>query len=195
MEIKTAEGAAGCIRYESDTFEKLLSEVEDKSSFNEFYLMLLVGNLKDKKKEAVKEVKERSGRDATEVDANPLISANEVETRLRIDDLFEDYDSENTILHVINGANLCGAFTGYTLSKVKYATPQERYFLKKIKEHKAFVIIDFEEPDTLDTTIQRAASSTVLFCPPDSGIKGFMARLKGFSVNGYNLNSQRPVRQ
>src|SRR5699024_7199653 len=101
--------------------------------------------------------------------------------------------AENSMIYMSNGANLCGAFTGFSLSKVKYATPQEKYFLKKIEANNAFVVIDFETIDGVDTTLNRASHAIITFPPPVSGLKGFFARLKQIRINGFDLNSDRPV--
>lgn len=195
MSIETAKHTSREVQFKSDSFDTLLSNIGSKTTEQGYRLILIVGESEDKKEEAFNKIKEQTERDVLQVDANELLSANEAETRQRIDKLFNDFDAEHTILYVANGANLCGAFTGYTLSKVKYATPQERYFLKKIIESKSFTVIDFETIDSVDTTLNRASDAIVTFKVPDSGIKGLIARLKQIHVNGYDLNSKRPEKK
>ncbi len=193
MKLDSPVNDSRYINYNSESFENLLSETENEAKRRDFHLLLMVGQSKERKQDALNEIKKRTGRDFQQVDANELISANEAETCRRIDELLENYSSNDTILHMTNGGNLCGAFTGYTLSKVKYATPQERYFLKSIQQAAAFVIIDFESLDHIDTTLKRASHAIITFPVPDSGLKGLMARLKQIHVNGYDLSSKRPV--
>ncbi len=195
MKIESEKNVSNRVQYGGEAYEKWIAEIEGRVKTDHFNLILLVGESKKKKQDALDEIKKQTDRDFYETDANELISANEAETCLRMDELFESFDTANSILHVINGANLCGAFTGYTLSKIKYATPQERYFLKKIEKKAAFVIIEFESLDHIDTTLKRASQSIITFKVPDSGIKGFIARLKQVHVNGFDLNSKRPVRE
>lgn len=193
MEIETVKHATRQIEYKSDSFDQLLSTLKNHKKEQGYRLILLAGESESKKEKAFSRIKNQSERNVLQADANELLSANEAETRQRIDELFEGFDANNTILYVDNGSNLCGAFTGYTLSKVKYATPQEKYFLKKIIENKAFTVIEFETIDGIDTTLNRASHAVVTFPVPDSGIKGLVARLKQIHVNGFELNSKRPV--
>lgn len=198
METKEADNV---ITYQSDAFENLLTEINNKALPSELCIILLAGKAYNQKELALNKIKdqvEEAGNTITyrhteKVDANILFTNNEAETRERIDKLFDEFKTDESILYMVNGANLCGAFTGYSLSNVKYATPQEKYFLKKAKEHKAFMVIDFETIDGIDRTLARAARSIIKFPLPTSGFKGFLARLKQVKVNGFDLNSDRPV--
>lgn len=193
MKTETLKHATRQFDYKSDSFDTLLSNIKEYTTKQGYHLVLLAGDSEEKRKEAFDQILDQTERDVKHVDANTLFSANENATYKRLDELFEMFDAENSIMFVTNGANLCGAFTGYSLSKVKYATPQEKYFLKKIKAHNAFVVIEFETIDGVDITLNRASHAIVTFPVPNSGLKGLMARLKQIHLNGFDLNSKRPV--
>lgn len=102
-------------------------------------------------------------------------------------------NSKPPIVYLKNGSNLCGAFTGFSLSKIKYATPQEKYFLKQLKAHHAFVIIDFNTMDGIDQTLRRESDTIITVNPPQKGLQRLLAKLKQIHVNGFDLDSDRPI--
>lgn len=193
MEHKTLNQSAPQFDYKSEEFDHFISTIENQSAEQSYFLVLLAGSSQEKKKQALDLINEEVEREVYHVDANVLFNANEKATVHRIDELFETYDAGQSILYIDNGANLCGAFTGYSLSKVKYATPQERYLIKKIKENNAFVVIDFETLDGADITLIRASRAVITFPVPTSGLQGFLTKLGQIKLNGFDLNSKRPV--
>ncbi len=193
MDIESTEKDSRHIQYGSESYKKLLSEIENDTKSNRFHLILLVGESKKKKQDTLDEIEKHTARNFKQTDANELISPNETKTRERLDELFDNYSSQDAMLYITNGANLCGAFTGYTLSRVKYATPQERYFLKKIQAVSGLIIIDFKDANEVDRTLCRAANSLVTFELSNSFFKRFIWNLKNISVQGSNLSTKRPT--
>jgi len=122
-----------------------------------------------------------------------IISKDEGETRANIDALISEVNPNAEVLILRDGEQLCGVYTGYTYSVVKYATPQERYFLKKIKDLPLPVIVEFRNEDHLDETIEREADAIVKFNPPQSFFDRIFWRLSQIHVNGSILPSNRPA--
>jgi hypothetical protein len=192
MDIKSAEQSFQNVTFGEDSFEDLLNHLKTLPNEESYHLSLFIGKRQQQKEDALKQMAEAAGRDIHEMDANEIISRAETGTIANLDYAFKKYDAENTILYLKNGSRLCGVYTGYTNSKVKYATPQERYFLKKIQETNGVFVIDIETTTDADTTIRRAAQSIVDFPPSQSMLKKLLRKLKGVSVHGYQIKTKRP---
>lgn len=156
------------------------------------HLVLLIGLYEPDKKKAVKEITRSAGAELRQFDFNDIVSKIESETFENIDRIFEDLGDNAPVLHFSNGDKLCGAYTGFTHSKVKYATPQERYFLRKIRDYDGLIIVDITETDSADETIRRAANTIVNFPLPKSPIRRILWHLKHYSLHGYDIKTKRP---
>jgi hypothetical protein len=192
MDIKTARQSFHDVTYGDAFYKRLLSHLEDFLNQKTYHLCLLIGEAKKAKKRALTQVAEKSGLELLSVDANDIIIQNEEECKQNIDSLFENFNPEKQLLHVKNGSRFSGVYIGNTLSKVKYATPQERYFLKKVKENGGLFVIEIDETDDAERTIRRAAQSIVNFPPPRSGLKKMIWNLKQVSLQGSHLKNDRP---
>lgn len=166
--------------------------VQDLKNTELPHLSLFIGLFNPDKKKAVKEMSGVLNKEVSEFDFNDIVSKNETDTFEAIDDLFQKAVDSDDILYFLNGDKLCGAYTGFTHSKVKYATPQERYFLKKAGEYSGLVIINITEPDSADETILRAADSLVKFPLPNSPIRRILWHLRNYSLHGYDIRTKRP---
>lgn len=194
MDIKSAEKSFQNVSYGGDSFDELINHLATHSAELPYHLSLLIGKSGEKKDEAVKKIADATGREIQSVDANEVISKVESESFENLDYIFKKYDSYNTLLYLKNGSRLCGVYTGYTQSRVKYATPQERYFLKKVQETGGMFVVDMDTSTDADTTIRRAAQSVINFPIPQSGLKKLFWKLKGISVHGYQIKTERPER-
>ncbi|MDZ7680178.1 MAG: hypothetical protein U5J63_00365 [Fodinibius sp.] len=131
-------------------------------------------------------------RNVRQIDTSDIASRIESEAYEKIDKFFDEIDKADDILYFQNGGKLCGVYSSHSHSKVKYATPQERYFLKKVKEFSGLVIVDIEEFSDADKTMRRAAGSIISFTLPDSTLKRFMWHLRRYTFHGFELKTKRP---
>lgn len=172
----------------SSIIEKL-DEVNLESSY---YLLLLVGSYKAGKKDVLSRIEKEVG-DFMEIDLRDVIKLNEDECFQKIDELFKYIGETEKNLHFKHGDALAGEYTGFTYSSTRYATPQEKYLLKKIKSSERLVIIDIEELENIDKTLERTAQTVIIFDKPTSAIGKFLWRLKQVHVHGHTFANKRPV--
>lgn len=189
MEIKRTEKKFHGITFKDSEYNDF---VQSLNSADTPYLALFIGLYETNKKKALKEVEKSTGREARTYDFNEIVSKIESETFEALDQLFDEISDTDHILYFKNGDKLCGAYTGFSHSKVKYATPQERYFLQKIQEYDGLVIIDITEYDSADETILRASQSILKFPLPKSSLQRFWWHLKHYSLHGFQLKTKRP---
>lgn len=194
MDIATAEDKFQDVIYKGDQYEKLLEKLTDPLEQQDYHLCLLMGTYAKRKDEALEDISDSSGLDIHSVDVNEIIIREETASYENIDYLFSTLDTENALLHLQNGSRFCGVYTGYTQSRVKYATPQERYFLKKIQELGGIYIIDIYDPNDADNSIRRAAQSIVWFNKPESRLKKLFKKVRNqLTVHGFELPNDRPA--
>lgn len=155
-------------------------------------LVLFIGLYEPDKKKALRDIAASAGLEIVRFDFNDHVSKIESETFENFDKAFEELPDVPSILYFSNGDKLCGAYTGFTHSKVKYATPQERYFLRKVRKYRGLVIIDITETDSADETIRRAADAIIHFPLPNSTIRRILWHIKHYSLHGYDIKTKRP---
>jgi len=192
MEIETPDKEFKDVSYNDSSFQKLVDHLVEQKGKKGHHLCLFLGVYEPNKKVALKQIASKLGREVTTINTDEIVSKIESETFERLDELFEKLDKTEDILYFKNGDKLCGAYTGYSHSRVKYATPQERYFMKRVQEFEGLVIVDISEFTDADKTLRRAAQSIVSFTLPDSTLKRFFWHLKHYSLNGYDLKTKRP---
>lgn len=192
MDIATPSDKFKNISYNSSAFKELVSHLTDEIDKQVHHLCLFLGLYKPNKKAAVNQLATKLNREVVFVDTSELVVRNESETIKNIDAFFEDLHQSDVILYFKNGHKLCGVYTGNSHSKVKYATPEERHFLRKVKAFNGLVILDVEEFNDADKTMRRAAASIVSFTLPDSTVKRFLWHLKNYTLHGCELKTKRP---
>jgi len=192
MKIETADNNFQHVSYNDGSFDELLNHLSDSIDEEGHHLSLFLGLYEPNKKKALDKMASKLGREVITIDGDNLASRIESETYDKLDETFADIHQSDVILYFKNGDKLCGAYSSYSHSRVKYATPQERYFLKKVKEFNGLVIVDIQEYTDADKTLRRAAQSVVSFTLPDSLLKRFMWHLKHYSFHGFELKTKRP---
>lgn len=192
MNIKTADNKFQHISYGDEIYTELIENLRSSADDDRHHLSLFLGMYEPNKQQALKELEEKLNRKVHIVDTSELASRVESETFEKLDRFFESMDQSDDILYFQNGDKLCGVYSSHSHSRVKYATPQERYFLKKVKDFNGLVIVDIEEFSDADKTLRRAAQSVVSFTLPKSKLKRFLWHLKNFSPHGYDLKTKRP---
>ncbi len=192
MDIKTPENKFRNVSFSDSNYQELVDYLSANIDKKEHHLCLFLGMYAPNKKEALKNLEQKLNRSVEIIDTSQIVSKIESETVENLDKLFDDLNQKDSIIYFKNGDKLSGVYTNYSHSRVKYATPQERYFLKKVKEFEGLVIIDIEEFSDADKTLRRAAKSIVSFTLPKSLLKRFWWHLKNYSLHGYQLKTKRP---
>ena len=192
MDIATPSDEFKKISYNDSDFDNLVDHLKGEIDKQTHHLCLFLGLYKPNKKSAVKKLASTLDREVKFVDTSELVKHIESETKSNLDAFFDGLEQSDLILYFKNGDKLCGAYTGNSHSRVKYATPEERHFIKKVKAFNGLVVVDIEEYTDADKTLRRAAHSIVSFTLPESTLKRFMFHLKNYTLHGCELKTKRP---
>lgn len=192
MDIATPDNIFQDVSYGGEEYKELMDHLVTDVEKDRHHLSLFLGLYEPNKKKALKDLEKKLDRQVTVVDTSKLSSRIESEAFAKLDEFFDNIDQANDILYFKNGEKLCGVYTSNSHSHVKYATPQERYFLKKVKQFNGLVIVDIEEFSDADKTLRRAAHSVVTFTLPKSKLKRALWHLKNFTPHGFELKTTRP---
>lgn len=192
MDIQTPKNKFQNVSYGQQEYDQLLEHLVDDVKKDRHHLSLFLGIYTPNKQKALEQLEDKLDKKVTIVDTAELASRIESETFEKLDQFFADMNESDDILYFKNGDKLCGVYTSNSHSHVKYATPQERYFLQKVKTFNGLVIVDIEEFSDADKTLRRAAHSIVSFTLPESKFKRALWHLKNFSPHGFELKTTRP---
>lgn len=192
MDKQSTQESFKDITYPEKGFNELLKYFEDDFSANSSHLCLLIGEVEAAKKQALKNIAGKTDLDIYSVDANDIITQNEKESGQNIEELLENFNPDEQLLHLKNGSRLSGVYTAHSLSRIKYATPQEKYFIRKAKERGGLFVIDIDDPEEAERTIRRSAHSIINFPMPKSGLKKILWDLKHLTLQGSHLKNDRP---
>lgn len=168
---------------ETDTFIQNLDSLNVDSSY---YLTILAGPNNSAKKAFLKKVRAKAGEQLKEVDLREVVSTVEEESYEAIDKMIESLGSHKYIIFK-NGDQLGGVYTGYSFSVRRYATPQEKYLLKKIRNTEKVYLLNLEDEHTVNNTLRRHAQTLITFKYPST----IMGRLKQITLNGSSFASNR----
>ncbi|TVQ68098.1 MAG: hypothetical protein EA360_00705 [Balneolaceae bacterium] len=164
-----------------------LSQIDLTSSH---YMMVLAGPNQALKNEFLKNISALLG-DFSEIDLRSIISIDEEESKRKTDSFFKAISKSERNILLRNGDVLAGEYTGFTYSNVRYATPQEKYLLKRIKGSEKFFILDLKETENIDMTLRRFAQSAILFTAPTSLLGRLFWALKSIRLNGHTFINKR----
>lgn len=178
-----------------DHSDKLITRFLEKiSQINldrSHYLLLFVGKFKSGKKSMLNKLQKKVGGFA-EIDLENVITQNEEETYAKIDKVFSSIPSSTKNIIFKNGEVLTGQYTGYTYSTVRYATPQEKYLINKMKGSEKFYVLELKESEAIDKTLGRFAQAAIKFEAPASFIGKLFWKLTQIKINGHTFPSKRP---
>lgn len=180
------------IEFDSTEYQQFLKDYRNLDD-NEHRLIVYAGAFDQNRNYSVEELKRETVGDIAELDLAEIITPYESESYEKIDTAIEAIDMNKSLVIFRNAQHLCGVYTGFTYSVEKYATPQEKYFLDKIRTLPCPVVIVFNHEDQLDRTIIRRADHLVLFKEPTSFFERIAWKIKQVRINGSNLSSPRPV--
>ncbi|MBD3615702.1 MAG: hypothetical protein HUJ22_03945 [Gracilimonas sp.] len=177
--------------YNSLNYKEFLKAFRN-SEHSKHSLIVFAGPFTTNRKAALDELKREVSSNVVEVDLAEIVTPYEEESYKNLDDCIESIEKDASMVIFKNAEQLNGAYTGFTSSIVKYASPQEKYFLKKVKEIDTPVVLEFKELDHLDRTIVRKADSVVLFKAPSSLIEKLAWKVQNIHVHGSRFLSPRP---
>ena len=140
---------------------------------------------------AINELKRDAAGETNEIDLATVITLAEQECYTNIDEMVENINPAAGLIIFRNGDILNGAYTGFTASAVKYGTPQEKYFLKKIKEIPTTLLLELKSTEQLDRRLINTADKIVLFPTPSSILERFFWNLKNVHIHGSRFLSPR----
>ncbi|WP_018126382.1 hypothetical protein [Balneola vulgaris] len=170
------------------------SFLEDfRNNPNQKRTIVLAGNFKENRTYALSQFQSETLSEVHEISLASYITKFEDESYEQIDALFEELQKVNGLIVFKDAEQLCGVYTGHTYSVVKYATPQEKYFIQKLKQLKNPAILEFNNEQHLDKAIIREADAVIRFPVPSSLLERIFFAITQFRINGSNLPSQRPV--
>lgn len=171
---------------------RFLEKVSQINLERSHYLLLFVGKFKSGKKSMLNRLQKKVG-DFAEIDLETVITPNEEESIANIDKVFASIPSSTKNILFKNGEALTGQYTGYTYSTVRYATPQEKYLLRKMKGSEKLYVLELKETEAIDKTLERFAQSAIEFEAPGSFIGKLLWRVTQIKINGHTFPSRRPT--
>ena len=179
--------------FADDDIKNYISRLSKINVDSTYYLLLLVGPYQKGKKIFLSQLSDELNEKISHIDLGNVVSIDESETIKNIDSLFSNLTEKGKILFFSNADRLCGAYTGYTYSSKRYATPQERYLLAKLKEIEKVIIFDIQDPYNADATMRRYAHHAVIFDRPKSLFSKLTWKLGSVTFHGHEFESERPV--
>jgi hypothetical protein len=177
--------------FNSTSYKEFLNEYRNNPSQKK--IIVFAGNFSENRKYALTQFETETIGETKHIDLSDHINGSEESSYTNLDKLFETLSNIDSLIVFKNAEQLCGVYVGHTFSVVKYATPQEKYFLKKLKELKCSAILEFENEYHLDKAVERIADAVVQFKVPASKLEKIFFWLTQVRVNGSNLPSRRPV--
>lgn len=170
----------------------ILNTIIEIKSSSKGYLLVLAGKYKKGKDDFISDLSNRIG-EINSVDMRSIISSNEEESYERIEKLFSSLSERDRVLFLENYDVLSGEYTGFTYSNVRYATPQEKFLLKKLKDSKRIVIVGLVDKAGIHSMLQRYAQAVIEFDEPSSAIGKFFWKLKQIRIQGHTFENKRTV--
>lgn len=171
-----------------NTFLKSYRQNQDEKK-----ILVLAGNFEAHRKYAIEQLISETVGEVVTVDLSDYITKFEEETYRKLDELFQKLESVDGLVVFKGAESLCGPYTGFTYSVEKYATPQEKYFLKKLDDLNCSCILEYLSLEHLDHTITRKADAVIRFRVPGSIIERLFFWLSQISVNGSSFPVKRPA--
>lgn len=177
--------------FNSTLYKEYLKDFRNNTE--ESRIIIFAGNFAENRKYALTQFETETLGETKKVFLSEFISESEKVSYEKLDALFEELKTVNSLVVFKEAEQLCGIYVGHTYSVVKYATPQEKYFIEKLKDLKCSSIIEFENEDHLDKTLERVADAVVRFRVPSSRLEKIFFWLTQVRVHGSNLPSRRPA--
>lgn len=182
--------ASDTISHDDDSLNSFLEQLGHIDLESSCYLVVLAGPNKSAKEAFLKKLSATAG-ELNAVDMRDLVSSDEQGSYKKIDALFQSLRSNHKNLYLAHADALSGEYTGFTLSSTRYATPQEKYLLKKIKVSEKIVIMDLHDFENVTSTLARNAQKIIRFDKPSSFPSNLFWKLKQIHVHGSHFTNKR----
>lgn len=176
--------------HSSDKVDEILNAFKSDSAGK---FIVLAGKNRGEKKTFIRKLR-KSDIETKEIDLRDVISTVEEETFENIDELFNSLKS-GEIIYLKNGDVLSGEYTGNSYSFRRYATPQEKYLLKKIEDSHSGFLLDLLDEANVNNLLERKANAVIEFNAPKSGFGKLLWRMKQISLHGHTFDNKRPIKK
>lgn len=176
------------ISYQDKKVDSLVQKMTNVELDASYYLLVLAGKNRSAKKQVLDKLKKESV-DFHTVDLRDVISTVEEDTYQNIDAMFKNLPESPRHLYLKNADVLSGEYTGFTYSSVRYATPQEKYLLDKIRNSERIIVIELLDKANITKAFERTAQKVIECDYP----KGLIGRLRQITLNGHTFENKRPL--
>lgn len=173
-------------KHSDKEISSFLNDVKQVNVESSYYLTVLAGENKSAKNDFFKKVKSSLGEDLAVVDLRDFVSSVEEESYEGIDEMIASL-GDKTYVWLDHGDELDGVYTGYSSSVRRYATPQEKYLIRKITSTEKKYFLSLEDQYAVTNFLRRHAQTLITFDYPSS----LLGRLKQITLNGSSFSSSR----
>lgn len=173
---------------------ELINSLGNMNVDSSYYLLVLAGKNRKGKQALINDLKKQAGQ-YREADLRHVISTVEEDSYNNIDALFDNFSGDDKIIHLKNGDVLSGEYTGNTYSFRRYATPQEKYLLKKIETSGKIFILELLDEANIHSMLERKAQVAIEFKAPESGLARIFWKIKQIGVHGHTFENKRPLKK
>lgn len=178
------------LNYSDQHISSYLESLKNRAA-DPYHLLILAGPYKKAREPFLSDLQKAVG-ELSYVDLREIVGPVEEQTYKNIDALFDSLGDTEQNLCFLNGDVLCGEYTAYSYSAVRYATPQERYLLRKIAASDRLFILDLNDPDNIDPTLKRHSHAIIRFNGPSSFFDRLKWKLGQIHVHGHTFTNKRP---
>ncbi|PTM15032.1 MAG: hypothetical protein DA446_02795 [Bacteroidetes bacterium] len=158
-----------------------------------YLLILMVGSYKSAEVQFFESFTRNTGLELMEYDMNDLIFGDEEKTKSRINSFFKSLPKSSNAIILRNADRLNGAFTGNSISKMRYATPQEKYFLSCLDRSETILFLDFSNRANIIPAFRRYAHLIVDFTASAGLVRRFIGRYLNFSILGGRFDTKTKI--
>ncbi|MEX2456225.1 MAG: hypothetical protein WD381_02880, partial [Balneolaceae bacterium] len=188
----TSTATAQTFAHTDSEIQSFIDGLTTQKVDNSYYLALLIGSNKRAKKKFLDDVAKKSG-SVTSINLGAVISSDEEESRANIDTLFTNLTKSDKYIYLEDGDAFEGVYTSFSYSTERYATPQERYFIKKVQESEKIIFLDIKDEYAASNTLKRFAQTIITFEEPKSFIDKIFYKMSKVHVHGSDFESKRRV--
>ena len=169
---------------------QLFRDVNVKSSN---FLALFIGSFHSAETIFFEDFTKVTGLELMEYDMKDLIFEDEEKTKSRIDSFFKSLPKTSNALILRNADRLNGAYTGNSISRMRYATPQEKYFLTSLYRSETILFLDFSNHANIIPAFRRHAHLIVDFTKSAGLVRRLMRRYLNFSILGGRFDTKTMI--
>lgn len=177
--------------YNSSSYNSFLKDYRDHPENKR--VIVLAGKFNENRKYSLTQFISDAQSDTKTVDLGDYIFPDEDLSISKLKEMFDGLDNSLSLVVFKNAEYLNGLYTGHSLSAVKYSTPQEKYFINKLKDFSGSVLLEFRSEDAPSTSLVRIADAVVGFKVPSSFLERIFFWITQIRLNGSNFVTKRPA--